>query len=167
MIRAAAFTLLAACLALPARSQESPPVERTDAAARELAAEVKASPTRPDNLKERMDRLMHFAMASGRPQRYLDREKVHFVQKLAVSGRRKEAAKLADELYFTAASATRTEPEPPGQLKLNRLGARSSTDGGPRIVAASEPFVNSSFATRRTSSAATCSMPSSVSSRPD
>lgn len=125
MIRAAGLVaLLAACLAAPARSQEPPPVERTDAAARELAADVKASPTRPDNIKERMDRLMHFAMASGRPQRYLSKDKVHLVQKVAVSGRYRDAAKMVDELYFAAASATGPEPEPPALPMGHPLGER-------------------------------------------
>ncbi|MCM2303537.1 MAG: serine/threonine protein kinase [Elusimicrobia bacterium] len=118
MIRAAAFTLLAACLALPARSQDPPPVERTDAAARELAAEVKASPTRPDTIKERMDRLMHFAMASGRPRRYLSKEKARAVQQVTLSGRYKDAARMVDELYFAAAEAAGRDPEPPGPPAL-------------------------------------------------
>jgi len=112
MIQAFAAALLLAGLAGPARAQR-PPVERTDAAARELAADVKESPTTPENIKPRMDRLMQFAMASGRPERYLSREKAHRVQKVAVSGRWKEAAKMVDQLYFEAARASEREPEPP------------------------------------------------------
>lgn len=112
MTRAFAAALLVAALGSPARAQR-PPVERTDAAARELAADVKASPTTPQNIKERMDRLMQFAMASGRPERYLSREKAHRVQKIAVAGRWKEAAKMVDQLYFEAAKASEREPEPP------------------------------------------------------
>ncbi|MBI2387104.1 MAG: serine/threonine protein kinase [Elusimicrobia bacterium] len=112
MTRALAVAMLLIALAAPARAQR-PPVERTDAAARELAADVKASPTTPDNIKERMDRLMHFAMASGRPQRYLSREKAHAVQKVAVAGRFRDAAKMVDQLYLEAAAASEREPEPP------------------------------------------------------
>lgn len=112
MTRALAAAILIMAFASPARAQR-PPVERTDAAARELAADVKASPTTPQTIKERMDRLMHFAMASGRPERYLSKDKAHRVQKVAMSGRFKEAAKMVDQLYFEAAEASGREPEPP------------------------------------------------------
>jgi tRNA A-37 threonylcarbamoyl transferase component Bud32 len=112
MTRALAVAMFLIAFASPARAQR-PPVERTDAAARELADDVKDSPTTPQNIKERMDRLMQFAMASGRPERYLSREKARRVQKVAVAGRWKEAATMVDQLYQEAATASEREPEPP------------------------------------------------------
>lgn len=123
MTRALAVAMLLVSFASPARAQR-PPVERTDAAARELAADVKASPTTPENIKVRMDRLMHFAMASGRPERYLNREKARRVQKVAVSGRLKEAAQMVDQLYFAAAEASGREAEPPELPMDHPLGER-------------------------------------------
>ena len=116
--------LLLVSLALSARSQERPPVERTDAIARELAADVKRSPTRPDNLQERMERLMHFAMSSGRPERYLRKDKVHHIQKVAGAGRLKKAARLVDDLYHEAGSAGEREPMPPEPPRDLPLGER-------------------------------------------
>lgn len=112
MICSLAAVMMAVSFAPTARAQR-PPVEHTDAAARELAADVKGSPTTRANIKERMDRLMQFAMASGRPERYLSREKARRVQKVAVAGRWKEAAAMVDQLYLEAASASESEPEPP------------------------------------------------------
>lgn len=112
MTRAFAAAMLLIAFASPARAQR-PPVERTDAAARELAVDVKDSPTTRANIKERMDRLMQFAMASGRPERYLSREKARRVQKVAVAGRWKEAGAMVDQLYLEAATASEREPEPP------------------------------------------------------
>jgi len=123
MTRALAAALLLLAFASPARAQR-PPVERTDAAARELAADVKSSPTTPENIKERMDRLMHFAMASGRPERYLSKDKAHRVQKVAMSGRFKEAARMVDQLYFEAATASGPETGPPELPPDHPLGER-------------------------------------------
>ena len=105
-----------AILAVAGRPQERAPVERTDAVARELAADVRRSPTSPENLQERLERLMHFAMRSGRPQRYLSKDEVRRVQRVAEAGRYKEASRLVDDLYFSAASAGAggaAPPEPP------------------------------------------------------
>ncbi len=156
--------LLLVSLALPARSQGRPPEGRTDAAARELAAEVKRYPTTRENLQERLERLMQFAMASGRPQRYLSKDKVHHVQKLAETGRPNEAAKLVNELYREAGSAGErapATPEPPmdgpfGKRPLAGPGRGPAPDGEihgdqvpmllsspppPRPVAPAEPAV--------------------------
>lgn len=122
-----ALALIAILLACPARAQERPPVERTDAIALEFAADVRRSPTTPENVKPRMERLMRFAMSSGRPERYLNKEKVHYVQKIAGAGRLEEAAKIVDTLYFRAALAAKREPmppEPPGPPMDNPYGER-------------------------------------------
>jgi tRNA A-37 threonylcarbamoyl transferase component Bud32 len=109
----ALIALLLACLAAPARSQERAPVQRTDAAARELAADVKRSPTTRENVKERLERLMHFAMSSGRPERYLPKEKVNHVHKLLYKERFEEAAEMVDGLYREMGTAGEREPLPP------------------------------------------------------
>ncbi|MDD5301986.1 MAG: serine/threonine-protein kinase [Elusimicrobia bacterium] len=116
--------LLLVCLASPASAQGRPPVERTDSAAQELAADVKRSPTTRGNVRERLERLMHFAMASGRPERYLRKEKVQHVHKLAASGRLDEAAKMVDLLYQEIGTAGEREPAPPGPPLDGPFGER-------------------------------------------